>query len=362
MARYGDDMNRDRWRDDDRERSSWRSGGNEREDERGFFERAGEEIRSWFSDDDDRGPGRDYERDRSSGWSGSGSSWDRDRNEGRGGMSRRPGGGWSSSPNRDFGGGSYGRDRDVGQGRMSRDFDDRSSFGGMAQGGRSSGSFDHENERGYGASRSGSDWRSTSQQDRSRMGGYGGQGASRSDRDQGRSGHAQSWGEANRGQSSSWDRNRERDQNDESFGYGSAMGGTLGGFGNQTFGSSQDDHYRSWRDRQMSELDRDYDDYCREREQQFHSDFDSWRRSRPARSPSAATNASGSDLGAAANAGVGTTTSSITGTAGAGSAGSSGAGSAIGGGSPSTGDATSQTGTADTGAGGSGRSGSRSRG
>ena len=30
----------------------------------------------------------------------------------------------------------------------------------------------------------------------------------------------------------------------------------------------------------MSELDRDYQDYCREREQQFHSDFDSWRRQR----------------------------------------------------------------------------------
>jgi hypothetical protein len=47
MARYGDDTNRDRWRDDDRERSSWRSGGQgtgEREDERGFFERASEEV------------------------------------------------------------------------------------------------------------------------------------------------------------------------------------------------------------------------------------------------------------------------------------------------------------------------------
>jgi hypothetical protein len=28
----------------------------------------------------------------------------------------------------------------------------------------------------------------------------------------------------------------------------------------------------------MSELDRDYADYCREREQQFHSEFDQWRR------------------------------------------------------------------------------------
>jgi len=47
--------------------------------------------------------------------------------------------------------------------------------------------------------------------------------------------------------------------------------------GCRSFGSGQDDHYRSWRDRQMEALDRDYADYCREREQQFHSDFDSWR-------------------------------------------------------------------------------------
>ena len=44
--------------------------------------------------------------------------------------------------------------------------------------------------------------------------------------------------------------------------------------------SHPDDHYHSWRDKQMQSLDRDYDDYCREREQQFHSDFDSWRQQR----------------------------------------------------------------------------------
>ena len=46
------------------------------------------------------------------------------------------------------------------------------------------------------------------------------------------------------------------------------------------FSSRQDDHYLSWRDRQMDALDRDYADYCREREAQFHRDFDSWRRHR----------------------------------------------------------------------------------
>ena len=50
--------------------------------------------------------------------------------------------------------------------------------------------------------------------------------------------------------------------------------------GSRDFRSSQDDHYLSWRDKQMEALDRDYDDYCREREHQFHSDFDAWRNHR----------------------------------------------------------------------------------
>ena len=50
--------------------------------------------------------------------------------------------------------------------------------------------------------------------------------------------------------------------------------------GQHRYSAHPDDHYRSWRDRHMSELDRDYQDYCREREQQFHQDFDSWRRNR----------------------------------------------------------------------------------
>lgn len=48
----------------------------------------------------------------------------------------------------------------------------------------------------------------------------------------------------------------------------------------RNFRSHQDDHYLSWRDQQIRALDEDYADYCREREEQFHSDFDKWRRSR----------------------------------------------------------------------------------
>lgn len=48
--------------------------------------------------------------------------------------------------------------------------------------------------------------------------------------------------------------------------------------GPRSFSANPDDHYRSWRDRHMSEIDREYEEYCSEREQQFHRDFDDWRR------------------------------------------------------------------------------------
>jgi hypothetical protein len=41
-----------------------------------------------------------------------------------------------------------------------------------------------------------------------------------------------------------------------------------------------DPHYRSWRERQMSELDRDYDEYRQENRSRFESDFGSWRERR----------------------------------------------------------------------------------
>jgi hypothetical protein len=74
------------------------------------------------------------------------------------------------------------------------------------------------------------------------------------------------------------DRSRERSLNED-------RSGRSGGAGDwerspRNFSSHQDDHYRSWRDRQMKALDQDYENYCREREQQFHSDFDSWRSQR----------------------------------------------------------------------------------
>jgi hypothetical protein len=42
----------------------------------------------------------------------------------------------------------------------------------------------------------------------------------------------------------------------------------------------EDPHYDSWRQRHMSELDRDYDDYRRENQSRFEDDFSSWRERR----------------------------------------------------------------------------------
>jgi hypothetical protein len=50
--------------------------------------------------------------------------------------------------------------------------------------------------------------------------------------------------------------------------------------GSRGFSANPDDHYRSWRDRHMSEIDREYEEYCSERERQFHRDFDDWRRNK----------------------------------------------------------------------------------
>jgi hypothetical protein len=55
---------------------------------------------------------------------------------------------------------------------------------------------------------------------------------------------------------------RERDDEDR-FGRGRA--------------DHPDAHYLSWRDRHMRELDSDYEEYRRERGQQFHDDFTGWR-------------------------------------------------------------------------------------
>lgn len=63
-------------------------------------------------------------------------------------------------------------------------------------------------------------------------------------------------------------------------------GGGRGGFGGgyprreQSGTSHFDENYRRWRDQQIARLDQEYEDYCRERQHRFESDFNTWRQTR----------------------------------------------------------------------------------
>lgn len=144
----------DRYASDRFGRDEGRRYGGHRDEDRGFFERAGDEIASWFGGDDD----------------------DRRRFEGEGGPDR-----W----------------RERGS--------SRSTFGGMAQGG------------------------SGMRQDRH------------------------------------WDSPRSSREMPR---------GQMSGSG------SFDPHYHSWREQQIAELDRDYDEYRREHQSRFENEFGSWREKR----------------------------------------------------------------------------------
>ena len=203
----------DRWSDDrNRYRNRDRAYGPGGED-RGFFERAGDEVASWFGDEDAERRRREdrVRHEREGGWR------DRDRDRGRDwyetrGLNER--GGWSE---RDYNP-SWRRelsDRDRGYRPVTGDY------------GRGS---DHESEQFFAAS------------------GYG-----RGER---------GFGDYDRSQSP-----YGRDQ----YRRTSYAGSREGEF---------DPHYRAWRDRHMSDLDRDYDDYRRENQSRFENDFGSWRERR----------------------------------------------------------------------------------
>lgn len=240
-TRHGSRGDHDRW-SDDRHGGRQRSGSRE---ERGFFERAGDEIASWFGDDDDRGGhprhrerhhgGRDHrEMGRDSGWTGG-----RDREEERN---------WFGGRNRDdrgFGG----RDRDDNGGWLGSE-----SYRGVSgesgyTGGSSTwlgGGRDPDRDRDY----------------RPMTGDYGrserfgpSRGFDRQRERGGRSGRPES----------NWDRDEYRRT---SFA------------GSSESSQHHDPHYDQWRERQLQELDRDYDEYHRERQSKFENDFGSWRERR----------------------------------------------------------------------------------
>jgi len=241
--RYDRGDDRPRWRDESssgRSERDWRgSEDSGRRDERGFFERAGDQISSWFGDDDaERHHSDDQRRDQPTDrFSGHGREQhrDRDRNENRdlfarGGSSERDyNRGWMSS-------GSGSRDRDDGRRERARSTQrDRSEYRPMAGDyGR------HESD----------DFSARSEYSR------GGRGASDYGRPRDRS-------------DSLWSRDEYRS---------TSRAGTSDKSDQSRHGS--DPHYHSWRDRHMSELDRDYEEYRRGHQSKFESEFGSWRERR----------------------------------------------------------------------------------
>ena len=204
---------RDRSRD---ERSRWRDDRDEgrgyagRED-RGFFERAGDEIASWFGDDDAERRRREDSRTGDRGWPS-----DRARN-------------------------AFSRDRDWD--RSSRYADEDRGYGRSASGGFGAGD--------YRPRRSELSGRSGFERDYNPMiGGYTAAESLADSEDYLRGGG----GFSRRGRDESLSRGR------------SAMG--------------HDPDYHAWRQRQLDELDRDYDDYRRENQSRFESEFGGWREKR----------------------------------------------------------------------------------
>ena len=201
---------RSRWREERFEGRDERFGGRDRgyspNEDRGFFERAGDEIASWFGDDeaerrrreDQRMEGRDR---------GSGGERDWRRDEDRGRFSER---GEREGGSQFFAASGYGR-------------------GGFGPG-------DFERERGYGRPPRGD--------------------------------HEREWRPSGAGNTWQERQPRLREETPRS-----------GYFASERSRGS-DPHYESWRQRQLDELDRDYDDYRRENQARFESDFGSWRERR----------------------------------------------------------------------------------
>ena len=214
-----------RWSDDrnpDRSRMSgdWRD--RDSRDDRGFFERAGDEVASWFGDEDaERRRREDQMRDQRDEPRGARPS-DFNRNRG-----------WDRDHPR-----SHDRDRSH-----ERDWND--NRGVFASGGSSESDYNRgwRRELWAGGDREQNRFRDRGRDYRPMAGDYGR--SDEWDRDPYRS--------TSRAGTSDWsDRSRHED----------------------------DPHYRSWRDRHMSDLDRDYDDYRRERQSHFENEFDSWRERR----------------------------------------------------------------------------------
>jgi hypothetical protein len=230
-------------RDDDRR---WRGEWDRDDDEdRGFFERAGERVRSWFSDEDERGGGRDRDfggERGGGGWSSQRGSSDRSERYGE----------FTSA-----GGGSDSFGEDIGGGRSNE------VFGGTGYGGTSGFGGGSDHGRRFDRIDAGSTGTHGAHPMSSPVGGAYGAGYGVSSGGSFGSSSARYGGES-RG----------------ATGQGSSGGGSRPSQGRGFGGGIHDPNYAEWRRRQMDELDRDYDEYRREHQSKFEQEFGGWREKR----------------------------------------------------------------------------------
>ena len=296
--------NRGGYRDNDRERG-YRGGEQQGGDnERGFFERARDEVQSWFGDDD--AERRRYQDDRE----GHRESSRYEQSRPRGGREDDRFG--RSDRGASYGGGqstSYGRGRDEG------DYRNQYGRGGGESGGFGGGDYSRQGTRypsSYGQTGGGSyqaprgrdeDYGSRQRYEQRSSGMFGG-------RDRDEDNYRPMTGDYGRGSSGSgmggqdfgrsqygrqeFSQDQDRDRSGQRYNYGGwgdddsrrqSGGGIMGraaaagaaAFGGARSGTPHDEHYSSWRQRQMEELDRDYDDYRREHQSKFENEFSGWR-------------------------------------------------------------------------------------
>ncbi|GAA4003869.1 DUF2171 domain-containing protein [Sphingomonas humi] len=321
--RYDDRDNRG-YRDD-RQRGT-RSGGN---DDRGFFDRAIDSVSNFFNDDDS-GSREDESRTRYGQTQQSGRSsyepraYDQDEGRQRGGREDDRFG--RSDRGALFGGG---QSSSLGRGRDEGDYRNQYGRGGGESGGFGRGDYGSQNNDSFGrqdrdTSSLGQNRTYPSSYNQTGSGSYrdtqgqslgGGQNRYDQDRSQrgfqsqgsdryrpmtgdygrgslgqgGRSGSGMGGQDFGQQQFGSQDRfqDQDSDQHRSASYYGQTDRGqsAFGQSGQSAFGGSgmrspHDEHYSSWRQRQIEDLDRDYDEYCREHQSRFENEFSGFRQQR----------------------------------------------------------------------------------
>jgi hypothetical protein len=220
---YGHEHGREHGHHHGRDHGRGGYGGGGGGDDRGFLDRAGDEVRSWFGDDDAQRRRESDER-----------RWERERGM-TGGRDNGEGSRGDHGPGT-LGGGGFG----GGWGNQQGD-----SWNAERPGVRE-GSFTDSigSARNEGGDR-----------DRGRYGAYGAGGQ-----------HGGSQSGGSRGGSGYADTMRHGGDHSHGLESGGHRGGDL-----------HDPHYSQWRQRQIEELDRDYAEYRREHQSKFEQEFGSWR-------------------------------------------------------------------------------------